>query len=125
MRGFRQHTGDVVVIADPMKSQMSPAAEDGTGNDPLDSGFFEFVGDMRAVPGELTPHQWISVGADGIAIWRHVHSCTAAAHLMVVDISLRRPLAVQHLGNVSGFDQIQEVPVPVVIVARVGVIQPG
>ena len=110
---------------DPVPAEVAPARILSGVDDARLTGFFEFVGDMRAVPGELTPHQWISVGADGIAIWRHVHSCTAAAHLMVVDISLRRPLAVQHLGNVSGFDQIQEVPVPVVIVARVGVIQPG
>jgi len=84
---------------------------------------FELVGDVSAVPGEFAPLQRVGAGTNRLAVGRHVHARAVRAHLMVVDIRLRLPVAVHDLGYVLRLHEVQIITVSVVVVAGVRVVQ--
>ena len=123
-RGFGQHARHVVKRRDPVPAEMSPAGVLACVENPRHAVFFELVSDVSAVPRELSPNERVGVRANGLAIGRDVETRAVAPHLVMVDISLRLPVAIENLRRVDGLDHVEVVRVPVVIVADIFVVQP-
>ncbi len=118
-----EHAGDVVEGRDPVPAEVAPARILTSVQNAADPGFLQLVGDVGAVPRQLPPLQRIRAGPDRLAVGRHVHAGAVRAHLVVVDVRLRLPLAVHHLGEILGLRQVEEIAIAVVIVPGVHVVE--
>ena len=80
---------------------------------------------MSAPPRDLAPHQRIAIGPNRLGIRRDVEPGVVAAHLMVIDVGLRHPLAIHQPPEVLRLRQVEREAVAVVVVAGVFLVEPG
>ena len=113
-----EHAGDVVERRDPVEAHVAPAGIDRVADDAGLALGFEAVAHVAAPPRDLAPHQRIAVGANRLGIRRDVESRVVAAHLVVIDVGLRHPLAIHQPPEMLRLGQIQREAVAVVVVAR-------
>ena len=123
-RRFGQHAGDVVERRDPVEAHVAPAGIDRRSDHAGLAGGFELVAHVRAPPRHLAPHQRIAIGTDRLGVRRDVEARVAAAHLVMIDVGLRHPVAVHQLAEVLRLGQVQREAVAVVVVAGVLLVEP-
>ena len=112
-----------MVDAYPVEAEVGPAAEDGGVYYAGLAGFLELVGHVGSVPLELAPDEGVAVGVYWVAVWCDVEACSVAAHVVVVLVGLGGPVVEHELGHVPAFDDVGGEGVPVVVVARVLVVE--
>ena len=85
----------------------------------------ELVGHVGPVPAVLPPDQGVAVGVDGLAVGGDEEPGAVAPGVVVVEIGLGDPVSEHDLGHVLALDHVGLEGVPVVVVARVLVVEPG
>ncbi len=122
-RRLGEHPGDVVEGRDPVEAEVAPPGVDGVVDDARQPVLLLLVGDLRAVPAHLPPHQRVGGRPHRVGVGRHVHARSVRAHLVMVDVGLRGPVAKEDLRPVARLDRVLHERVAVVVVPDVVVVQ--
>ncbi len=104
---------------------MPPPRVDGRADRPGQLGLVHLVRHVGAVPRHLPPHQRVGTGSDRLGVGRQIDACRVRAHLVVIDVRLRDPLAEHDLGPVLRLDRVLHEGVAVVVVPDVVVVELG
>ena len=123
-RRFSEHAGDVVERRNPVEPHVAPAGINRVADDACLAGGFELGPHMPAPPCDLAPHDGIAIRPKRLGVRRNIQTRVAAAHLVMIDVGLRHPLAIHHACEMLRLGQVQREAVAVVIVPRILLIKP-
>ena len=103
---------------------MAPAGIDRGADDAGLARGLELGAHVAAEPGDLAPHQRIAIGTNRLGVRRDEEARVAAAHLVMIHVGLRQPVAIHQLADVLRLRQVEREAVAVVVVAGVLLVQP-
>ena len=122
---FAEKADDVVQPARVVAGADPPAGKASGVDDAPEAVLLEVISHVRSAEVDAPPEEGLDIGDRGVHIGRDEHPGGPGAHLMLVDVNLGEPVLVEDPAHGLRFGKVEHEPVPVVVVSRIALIEPG